>query len=155
MGQTALQFLAITQSFCKAKETMLIAFSISRLTSGRKKKTTFPGGKTKVTVDINYSMLMNGCYTCVSWSGVGDCARSPFYKYAGLNGVDDAAEARFLFVAPQHQAHLASEGGGQPVPHLRRHRLRLDVAQLVLGVHQTPGRRSGEREGGAKQKHGK
>lgn len=37
MGQTALQFLAITQSFCKAKETMLIAFSISRLTSGRKK----------------------------------------------------------------------------------------------------------------------
>lgn len=41
MGQTALQFLAITRSFCKAKETMLIAFSISRLTSGRKKKQPF------------------------------------------------------------------------------------------------------------------
>lgn len=46
------------------------------------------------------------------------CTHLPFYKYAGLNGVDDAAEARFLFVASQHQAHLAGEGGGQPVPYL-------------------------------------
>lgn len=50
-----------------------------------------------------------------------DCIHSPLYKYAGLNSMDNAAEARLLFVAPQHQAHLAGEGGGQPVSHLRRH----------------------------------
>lgn len=44
--------------------------------------------------------------------------RLPLNKYASLDGVDDAAEARFLFIASQHQAHLAGEGGGQPVPHL-------------------------------------
>lgn len=65
---------------------------------------------------------------------------SPLHKYSGLDGVHDAAEAGFLLVASQHQAHLAGEGGGQPVPHFRRHRLRLDVAQLVLRVHQTPDR---------------
>lgn len=62
----------------------------------------------------------------------------PLYEYASLDGVDDAAEARLLFVASQHQAHLAGEGGGQPVPHLWRHRLGLDVAELILCVHQTP-----------------
>lgn len=44
--------------------------------------------------------------------------RLPLNKYAGLDSVDDAAEARFLFIAPQHQAHLPGEGGGQPVTHL-------------------------------------
>lgn len=64
-----LQFLPITQSFGKAKQNMLIAFSISRqrLTNGRKKN--FAGGKAKVIADINYSMLMNGCYTCGSPCG--------------------------------------------------------------------------------------
>lgn len=43
--------------------------------------------------------------------------RLPLYKYASLDGMDDAAEARFFFVASEHEAHLAGEGGGQPVPH--------------------------------------
>lgn len=42
----------------------------------------------------------------------------PLNKYTSLDGVDDAAKARFLFIASQHKAHLAGEGGGQPVPHL-------------------------------------
>ena len=63
----------------------------------------------------------------------------PLHEDAGLHGVNDAAEARLLLGAPQHQPHLASEGGGQPITHLRRHRVRLDVTQLILGVHQAPG----------------
>lgn len=63
--------------------------------------------------------------------------RLPLNKYASLNGVDDAAEARFFLIASQHQAHLAGEGGGQPVPHLWGHWLWLDVAELILCVHQT------------------
>lgn len=62
----------------------------------------------------------------------------PLDKYPSLHGVDDAAEARFLLIASQHQAHLASEGGGQPVPHFRGYRLWLDVAELILCVNQAP-----------------
>lgn len=60
---------------------------------------------------------MNWCYIARVFV-LEDCTRSPFDKYAGLYGVDNAAESRFLFVASQHQAHLAGEGGGQPVSHL-------------------------------------
>lgn len=77
---------------------------------------------------------------CLLWL----CASSqlrfllPLNKYSCLDGVHNAAEARLLLVASQHQAHLTSEGGGQPVPHLGGHRLGLDVAELVLRVDQAP-----------------
>lgn len=58
-------------------------------------------------------------YQCRIWlCACASHTRLPLNKYASLDGVDDAAEARFLFIASQHQAHLAGEGGGQPVPHL-------------------------------------
>jgi len=72
----------------------------------------------------------------------------PLHEDAGLHGVHDAPEARLLLRAPQNQPHLPREGGGQPITHLRRHRVRPDVAQLVLRVHQPPARgEGGEREG--------
>lgn len=88
------------------------------------------------------SLTVGNC-ACVFVPHTHTHGRLPLNKDASLNGVDDAAEARLLFVAPQHQAHLAGEGGGQPVPHLRGHRLRLDVAELILSVHQTSADKGG------------
>ena len=72
-------------------------------------------------------------------------ANSPLDKDAGLHGVHNAPEARLLLRAPQYQTHLTREGGRQPITHLRRHRVRLDVTELILGVHQPP-ERERERE---------
>ena len=63
---------------------------------------------------------------------------SPFNKYPSLHCVHDAAEAWLLLRPPEHQPHLTREGGGQPITHLRRDGVRLDVAELIFGVHQTP-----------------
>ena len=98
-------------------------------------------GKIKGTIHINYLTSLTTCQYVNVVLVHHTHTRLPLDKYPGLDGVDDAAEARFLLIAPQHQAHLAGEGGGQPIPHLRGHRLRLDVAELVLCVHQAPERR--------------
>lgn len=66
MRQTTSQFLAITQSFCKAKQNMRIAFSISRqrLTSGRKK--TFLENRQKwQPISIIYCWWMGATRACL------------------------------------------------------------------------------------------
>jgi len=76
-----------------------------------------------VTIHIHYLTLTTpGWY--VNVAGCSYVTNTlPLNKDASLDGVDDAAEARLLFTAAQHQAHLPGEGGGQPIPHLRGHRL--------------------------------
>lgn len=62
----------------------------------------------------------------------------PLHKDAGLHGVHDAPEARLVLAAAHRQHRLPREGGGQPLADLRRHRVRLEVTQLVLGVDKLP-----------------
>lgn len=66
--------------------------------------------------------------------------KSPLDEYPSLHGVYDAAKPRLLLCPSQHQPHLTCEGGGQPITHLWWHRVRLDIAELVLRVHQPPNR---------------
>lgn len=64
----------------------------------------------------------------------------PLHKDAGLHCMDNAAEAGLVFAAVHHQGLLPGEGGGQPVTDLWRHRVWLDVTQLILWFRRPPGR---------------
>lgn len=81
------------------------------------------------------TFLLQWCKTN-SWSWL--INPSPLDEYPGLHGVHDAAESRLLLRASQHQPHLTREGGGEPITHLWRHRVRLYIAELILRVHQPP-----------------
>lgn len=62
----------------------------------------------------------------------------PFYKYPSLHCMDDAPESRLLLGTTLGHAHLPAEGARQPITYLAGHRLRLQVAELVFSVQQTP-----------------
>lgn len=62
----------------------------------------------------------------------------PLYKDPSLHCMDDAPESWLLLGAALGHAHLPAEGTGQPITDLTGHRLCLQVAELVLGVQQTP-----------------
>lgn len=53
--------------------------------------------------------------------------------------MDNTAETRLLLCPPKHQPHLSRKGGGQPIPHLWRHRIWLYVTELIFCVHQSSG----------------
>lgn len=57
--------------------------------------------------------------------------------------MDDGPESRLLLGATLGHAHLPGEGARQPIPHFAGHRLRLQVAELVLGVQKTPAGQKG------------
>lgn len=100
---------AAIHSLCKAKLKMLIDLigSGPQLLPVIEKKPLLE--EIKVTVDL---------LICVCGCLLVNHTHLPLYKYSSLNGMDNAAEAWFLFITSQHQAHLAGKGGGQPVSHL-------------------------------------
>lgn len=57
---------------------------------------------------------------------------------AGPDGVRHRAELGLLVGAPPLRSQLPREGGGEPLAHLVRHRVRLHLAQLVVLVRQPP-----------------
>lgn len=57
---------------------------------------------------------------------------------AGPDGVRHRAELWLLVGAPPLRRQLPREGGGEPLAHLVRHRVRLHLAQLVVLVRQPP-----------------
>ena len=63
---------------------------------------------------------------------------SPLHEDPSLHRVHDAPELGLLFRAAAFGPGLLGEGGGQPVPHLRRHRVRPQLLQLILRVQDLP-----------------
>lgn len=63
---------------------------------------------------------------------------SPFHEDAGLHSMHDASELGLLLRAAAFGSGLLREGGGQPVPHLRRHSIRPQLLQLILCVQDLP-----------------
>ena len=69
---------------------------------------------------------------------------SPLHEDASLHCVHDAPELGLLFRSAAFGPGLLGEGGGQPVPHLRRHRVRPQLLQLILRVQDLPEAPEGE-----------
>lgn len=63
---------------------------------------------------------------------------SPLHEDASLHSVHDAPELGLLLCSAAFGPGLLGEGGGQPVPHLRRHSVRPQLLQLVLCVQDLP-----------------
>lgn len=69
----------------------------------------------------------------------------PIDEYARPDGVRDRAEFRLLVGLPPGGGQLPGEGRGEPFAHLRRHRVRLHLRQLVIFVRQSPTGKSRDR----------
>ena len=69
---------------------------------------------------------------------------SPLHEDARLHRVHDTPELGLLFRSAAFGPGLLGEGGGQPVPHLRRHRVRPQLLQLILRVQDLPEAPEGE-----------
>lgn len=67
----------------------------------------------------------------------------PFHKDPSLHRMNDAPESRLLLGAAFGHAHPPAEGARQPITHLAGHRLRLQVAELILRVQQAPAEKKG------------
>lgn len=62
----------------------------------------------------------------------------PLHKYPSLYRMHNAPESWLLLRTTFGHAHPPAEGARQPVSDLTGHRLRLQVAELILSVQQTP-----------------
>lgn len=69
---------------------------------------------------------------------------SPFHEDPSLHRMHDAPELGLLLCSAAFGPGLLGEGGGQPVPHLRRHRVRPQLLQLILRVQDLPEAPGGE-----------